>query len=308
MVHGVYAVHLSVQEKGRLKKLIRGGRNSTQAITRARILLKIDEGWPAPQVATALDVSERTVFRTKRRYVEEGLEEVLRHHNSPHPYPKVGGKVEAHPVSSTGQALIAVACSPAPEGRVHWTLRALAGKVVELGLVESLSHETVRLHLKKLAQAPVSGTGQAVAKAAVVHPQGRRGVRGSHRGCAAPLRRTLRPAEARGLLRRDLHPTADRDQGSPPGRALTSQAGGLRVPERGHPQPVSELRPHILGVAAQGAQLLLRQEPDAPPPLGLQETQELSTGQNTRQDGVGRLPMSMVESISKRLLFLILKC
>ena len=79
--------------------------------------------------------------RVKQRYVEEGLEEVLRHHNSPNPYRKVDDKVEAR--------LIALACSPAPEGHDHWTPRALAGKVVELGLVESLSHETVRLHLKK---------------------------------------------------------------------------------------------------------------------------------------------------------------
>ena len=92
-------------------------------------------------MATAFDVSERTVRRVKRRYVEEGLEEVLRHHNSPNPYRKVDERVEAH--------LIALACSPAPEGHEHWTLRALAGKVVELGLVESLPPETVRLRLKK---------------------------------------------------------------------------------------------------------------------------------------------------------------
>ena len=141
MVQEIYSVHLSAQEKGRLSKMIRAGRNSAQAITRARILLKIDEGRTASEVAAALDVSERTVFRAKRRYVEEGLEEVLRHHNSPNPYRKVDDRVEAH--------LIALACSPAPEGHDHWTLRALAGKAVELGLVESLSHETVRLHLKK---------------------------------------------------------------------------------------------------------------------------------------------------------------
>ena len=121
--------------------MIRSGKSSAQAVTRARILLKIDEGWTAPQVAAALDISERTVFRSKRRYVEEGLEEVLRHHNSPTPWRKVDAKVEAH--------LIALACSPAPEGHDHWTLRALAGKAVELGLAPSLSHETVRLHLKK---------------------------------------------------------------------------------------------------------------------------------------------------------------
>ena len=114
MVQEKYGVRLATQEKGRLRKMIRAGRSSAQAITRARILLKIDEGWSAPQVATALDVSERTVFRTKRRYAEEGLDEVLRRHNQVNRPRKVDERVEAHPVSSTGQALIALACSPAP--------------------------------------------------------------------------------------------------------------------------------------------------------------------------------------------------
>ena len=76
------------------------------------------------------------MFRTKRRYANGGLEEVLRHHNSPDPYRKVDDRMEAP------------ACSQAPEGHDHWTLSALVGKAVELGLVESLCHETVRLHLK----------------------------------------------------------------------------------------------------------------------------------------------------------------
>ena len=141
MVQEKYGVRLTTQEGGRLERMIRAGRSSAQAAARARILLKIDEGWTAPQVATALDVSERTVFRTKRRYVEEGLEEVLRHHTQVKRRRKVDEKVEAH--------LIALACSPVPDGHDHWTMRALAGKVVELGLVESLSSETVRLRLKK---------------------------------------------------------------------------------------------------------------------------------------------------------------
>ena len=90
-------------------------------------------------MAAALDISERTVFRAKRRYAEEGLDEVLRHRNQVNRYRKLDDRTEAH--------LIALACSPAPDD--HWTLRALAGKAVELGLVESLSHETVRLRLKK---------------------------------------------------------------------------------------------------------------------------------------------------------------
>ena len=121
--------------------MIRSGRSSAQAITRARILLKIDEGWTAPRVAAALDISERTVFRAKRRYSEGGLDEVLRRRNQVNRCRKLDDRGEAH--------LIALACSPAPEGHDHWTLRALAGKTVGLGLVESLSHETVRLRLKK---------------------------------------------------------------------------------------------------------------------------------------------------------------
>ena len=154
MVQEKYGVRLATQEKGRLRKMIRAGRSSAQAITRARILIKIDEGWTAPQVATALDVSERTVFRTKRRYAEEGLDEVLRRHNQVNRPRKVDERVEAH--------LIALACSPVPDGHDHWTMRALAGKVVELGLVESLSPETVRLRLKKTRSS--RGSRNAVAQ------------------------------------------------------------------------------------------------------------------------------------------------
>ena len=141
MVQEKYEVQLSSQEKGRLRNMIRSGRSSAQAITRARILLKVDEGWTAAQAAAALDVSERTVFRIRRRYAEEGLDAVLHRRNQVNRYRKLDDRAEAH--------LIALACSPAPEGHDHWTLRALAGKTVELGLVESVSHETVRLRLKK---------------------------------------------------------------------------------------------------------------------------------------------------------------
>ena len=141
MAREKYGVQLKAEERSRLQQLIRGGRSSARAMTRARILLKMDEGWTAPQTAAALEVSERTVFRIKRRYVEEGLEEVLRHHAQVNRYRKVDERVEAH--------LIALACSPAPEGHEHWTLRLLADKTVELGVVESVSPETVRLRLKK---------------------------------------------------------------------------------------------------------------------------------------------------------------
>lgn len=93
-------------------------------------------------MSAAFDVSERTVRRAKRRYVEEGLEEVLRRHNSPTPRCKADEEVQAY--------LLALACRPAPEGHHRRGLRLLAAKTVELGLVESQSPETVRQHLKKL--------------------------------------------------------------------------------------------------------------------------------------------------------------
>ena len=109
---------MSTQEKGRLRQMIRAGRSSARAITRARILLKTDQGWTASQVAAALDISERTV-RAKRRYAEEGLDEVLRHRNQVSRYRKLDDRGEAH--------LIALACSPAPEGHDHWTLAGESG-------------------------------------------------------------------------------------------------------------------------------------------------------------------------------------
>ena len=149
MVRENYGVGLTPEQRNQLQHLIRAGKGSARVIIRARILLKTDEGWTAPQVAEALDVAEGTVFRIKRRFAEAGLEGVLKDRPQAHRYRKLDDRGEAHPVSSTGQALIALACSEPPEGHEHWTLRLLAGKVVELGLAPSLSHETVRLHLKK---------------------------------------------------------------------------------------------------------------------------------------------------------------
>ena len=87
-----------------------------------------------------LDVALGTVYRIKRRFAEAGLEGVLQDRPQAQRW-KLDDRGEAH--------LIALACSPAPEGHDHWTLRLLAGKVVELGLSPALSHETVRQRLKK---------------------------------------------------------------------------------------------------------------------------------------------------------------
>ena len=98
-------------------------------------------GLVGPRVAQALDVAEGTVFRVKRRFDEEGLDGAILDRTQPHRYRKLDYLGEAH--------LMALACSPVPEGHDHWNLRLLADRMVELGVVDSLSHETVRLHLKK---------------------------------------------------------------------------------------------------------------------------------------------------------------
>ena len=141
MVREKYGVRLAPGERERLQQLIRGGRSPARKTARARILLKADAGWGAPKMADALDISVGTVFRTKRRFAEGGLEEALQERPRPRRTGKLDEKGEAH--------LIALVCSPAPEGHDHWTLRLLAGKVVELGLVSSMSHEGIRKRLKK---------------------------------------------------------------------------------------------------------------------------------------------------------------
>ena len=154
MVRDKYAVRLATEQREELQHLIRVGKSSPRVTARARILLQSDDGWAAPQVAEALAVALGTVYRIKQRFTQEGLAGSLWDRRQANRHRKLDDRGEAHPVSSTGQALIALACSPAPEGHEHWTLRLLAGKVVELGLACSMSHEGVRRRLKKTRSSP----------------------------------------------------------------------------------------------------------------------------------------------------------
>lgn len=136
-----YLVHLTDEEQQTLLEMTRKGRLPARKFKRAMILLKAQEGLTDPQVMAALGVSRPTVERIRKRFVEGGLELALNEDPRPGQKRKLDGRAEAE--------LIATACSEAPEGHDHWTLRLLAGKLVELGLVESISHETVRRRLKK---------------------------------------------------------------------------------------------------------------------------------------------------------------
>ena len=90
MVRGKYRVGLTPEQRNQLQHLIRAGKGSVRVIIRARILLKTDEGWTAPQVAEALDVAEGTVFRIKRRFAEAGLKGVLKDRPPSPSVPEVG--------------------------------------------------------------------------------------------------------------------------------------------------------------------------------------------------------------------------
>jgi len=145
----VFVVRLTEAERSELDGLVHKGKTSALAIARARILLKADQGKDGEaqtdvQVAQALSVAVKTVFNVRRRWVEDGLEAALRRkkQDCPSRPRKLDGKAEAK--------LVAACCGPAPKGRARWTLRMLAGKLVELEVVPSITHETVRRTLKKM--------------------------------------------------------------------------------------------------------------------------------------------------------------
>lgn len=150
-----YLVDLTADEREALLQLIRKGKPSARKVTRARILLKAADGLTDAQIAAALTTGEATVERTRKRFVEEGLG-ALNERPRPGARPKLKGKHEAH--------LIALACSDAPAGHNHWTLRLLAGKVVELGFADSFSREAVRRLLKKTNSSPGSTSNGASRK------------------------------------------------------------------------------------------------------------------------------------------------
>jgi transposase len=135
-----YCVHLSAEERMTLEQLLRRGKAGTRQLTRARILLQADAGLSDEEIAAALAVGPATVRRMRQRFVEEHLG-VLDEYVRPGAQRKLTAKQEAH--------VIAMTCTPAPAGHTRWTLRLLAEKVVEMGLVTSISHETVRQVLKK---------------------------------------------------------------------------------------------------------------------------------------------------------------
>lgn len=136
-----YLINLSDAERQELLELTSKGEIKARKFKRAMILLKADEGLSDPQIMAAIQVSRPTVERIRKRFVEGGLERALNEDPRPGQKRKLDGRGEAQ--------LIAVACSQAPDGHEHWSLRLLADKLVQLEVVDSISYETVRRTLKK---------------------------------------------------------------------------------------------------------------------------------------------------------------
>lgn len=141
-----YIVRLTAQEREGLEQMVSKGRAAAYKIKHANILLLADAdgpGWSDERIAQALSCCPATVANVRRRLVERGLKGALARKKQEYPS-------RARLLDGGGEAqLIALACSEPPEGRARWTLHLLADKLVELEVVQSISHETVRSTLKK---------------------------------------------------------------------------------------------------------------------------------------------------------------
>jgi transposase len=141
-MHKRYPVVLTDAERDALKHLLAAGTAPARKLAHARLLLKADEGWTDAQIIKAVDLSQPTISRVRKQFVEEGLEAALNRRTTRRVYrPKLDGEQEAR--------LIALACGKPPAGQARWTLRLLADKAVELEITDSLSYQTVRRTLKK---------------------------------------------------------------------------------------------------------------------------------------------------------------
>jgi transposase len=153
-------VTLTAEERQDLLDLIAAGKDAAKKLAHARILLKADASpggpaWADGPIAQAVEVSIATVERVRQRFVEQGLEAALVRKKQERPSRELtlDRRAEAR--------LIALACSPPPEGRAVWTRKLLADKLVELEVVVAVSDETVRRTLKKTRSSPGWSNGGA---------------------------------------------------------------------------------------------------------------------------------------------------
>ena len=136
-----YLVTLTDPERESLLALTKKGSVAARKLTRAHILLQADAHATDDRIAAALHIGTATVERTRKRFVEAGVDAALTERPRPGGTAKLDGKAEA--------TLVAWTCSAPPDERVRWTMQLLADKLVELQVVTTISDETVRRTLKK---------------------------------------------------------------------------------------------------------------------------------------------------------------
>ena len=141
-----HIIKLTAKERKKLLGVVRQGKNRAAVIQRAHMLLKSDEGKTDHEISELLYTSEQTVRRIRIKFCEMGLNGALEDRPHPTPDPKLGEEENAY--------LVALACSDPPAGQAKWTMELLAKRLVDDGIVASISPETVRLSLKKTNSNP----------------------------------------------------------------------------------------------------------------------------------------------------------
>jgi transposase len=149
-------IKLTDEERAEVEGFIRRGKANARNVTRAHILLKSAEGWSIEGLVETFGVSAATVSNVRKRYGESGVDGVLKDKVQPNRRRALSGAEEA--------VLVAIACSPVPEGHDHWTLRLLRDKLVELEVVEHISAATIHSLLKKMNLSPGSANSGASRK------------------------------------------------------------------------------------------------------------------------------------------------
>ncbi len=144
----IHFVKLTNKQRQHLEKLISSGITPARTITRAHILLKTDcspdrPNWTYVQTSETFNVTDATISKICKRFVESGFEAELYRKKPDREYKRrLDGEAEAH--------LIAMVCSQPPEGYKRWSLRLIRDRFVELDYVDTISHETIRTTLKKM--------------------------------------------------------------------------------------------------------------------------------------------------------------
>jgi|SRR6185369_3773250 putative transposase len=151
------AIKLTSNERQELERFVTCGKKSAREITRARILLLTQDGRQVTEIARILGVSRGTIYNVYKRYKRKKLRtplvEVLEEE------PRSGRPLKLD--SRVAAQVTMLACSAPPAGRARWTLHLIADKVVKLGVTDSISHESVRQMLKKIASSPGSRSSGA---------------------------------------------------------------------------------------------------------------------------------------------------